>query len=956
MDENHDDNLDDNLNDNDGDLLSDFMKIKDDHRFEINDNTKTDQEVDELNKKHNISNKIDDNNDEEIVLGIDLGTSNSVVSIWINNNLVVIPDEYGNKTIPSCVAYTNVSRYIGFDAKNQKEINTNNVYYEVKRLIGKKMDDPDVLKERKLLSYGISCRDDNKNICLLSDLRGEKTFTPEEISANILTKLKQMAQNYLKKKVTKAVVTVPARFNDCQRQATKDAARIAGLDCLRIINEPTAASLAYGLMNRTMNDGVKEKKKLHVIVYDFGGGTLDVSLVEIEDMSFMVLADSGITNFGGSDFDKRLMQYAIAKFQHQNKIENMDQISKLSLQKLRSVCETAKKILSTNTSTYIAVKDFYDGKDLYMKITREEFEKLCGDLFLLCLNPIDEVLHTTEKTIEDIDEIIMVGGMTRMPSVYQRVKMRFRKEPNCSINPDEAVSAGAAIMGYIIMNKKDPFSDSVTLVDIIPLSMGVETVGGVFDTIIERNTIIPCSETRKYTTDDDYVDSITVKIYEGERTMTKDNIFVGEFELKGIQPVPRGVPEIDVTFTIDINGIVTVTAEDTDTHEKSGITVTSNKGRLSREEIERLIEESRDLEIRDELEKRKKLLHYEIDDLCSNILINIGNNEFKLSDHDKGIIKNDIEQTILWLKEKKYYEREEEELETIGDKIKKRYGVLILRGSTDDTKVSEFTSQVGTTVYGNDEDEETEKATTFEAIENEKLGLIGMTDPEKADIKEVRNTLTELCYSVFDIIGDESLKIDKHHKDELRDFIDDTLLWVHIHDKPTRIDYKMKIDEVNDACNKIMEHYNNDIFNTNELISAIKSKRDELENLCLTIQVMIEKKAFPLLQVYIDILKEKVDNNLHFIYDGIKQDNDEFEKDCEKRLNELNEMCTNYNNKMHGLNITESTITKTSIILDETDMKEDDTGGTSIATLRKRKQEDIIKQMIIEDDSNFPKN
>lgn len=932
----------------------DYLKQKTGYHTQVYDTDNLNNEDSSI-PKMNTNDQNDQNEDlEDIVVGIDLGTTNSCVSIWRKNNLEIIPDEFGNKTIPSYVAYTNINRYIGSDARNQRDINPDNVYYEVKRLIGRKYEDPEVQKERKLLSYQIG--DSDGNIVLKSNLRDGKSFTPEEISANILTKLKNMASTYLNRRIEKAVITIPAYFSDSQRQATKDAAKIAGLDCIRMVNEPTAASLAYGLMNRTIvkdtqdGDDKDSEDLIRVIVYDFGGGTLDVSLVEIENMTFQVLSSAGNTHFGGADFDNRLIQFSLAKFKYQNNINQMDDIPNVSLQRLRLSCENAKKILSTNNQAFIAVQNFFQNKDLYISITRSEFEKICADLFLLCLKPIDDVLKSCDMTMSDIDEIIMVGGMTRMPGIMQRVEMRFGKKPNCSINPDEAISAGASILGYIISHKRDPFSDSVTLLDIIPLSMGVETTGGIFDAIIPRNTIIPCSETRKYTTDNDYVDSVLIKIYEGERTMTKDNIFVGEFELKGIPLAVRGIPEIDVTFNVDSNGIVTVTAEDTDTHEKSFITVNSNKGRLSKEQIDLLIEESKDLEIRDELEKRKKLFHYEVDDLCSNILTNISKNEFKLSEYDKKIITDDINITLGWLKEKKYHERDIEELEDVVEKIKKRYGVLILKGSISDTTVKEAErsdNKMGTTVYGNDEDEDGEdKNTVFEQIENEKLGLIGMTEPDKAELKDLRQSLTDLCYSVFDVIASGSLTLNNDHLTELKDFIDDTLLWLHVHDKPTKIDYKEKIDAVNDACNKMMEHYKDEVFDTNTLVDYMKTKKDELESLCLTLQIMLEKKAFPLKQYYLDEMMKSIDDNLEFIYKTEKMD-DAFEAECFERFTKLSDMCTDYNNKMSGINLDKrNNIIKESVILTGCDLDSENM-GTSIQSLIKQRVDEDIKEMIM---------
>ena len=491
------------------------------------------------------------NNKEDIIVGIDLGTSNSCICYWNNSSLVMIPDEKGNKTIPSYVGFTNISRYVGNDAKNQSVLNTSNVYYETKRLIGRKFSDPDVQREKGLLAYKIY-GDENDNIKLestLSTLDENKVFTPEEIASNVLTKLKHMANDYLKTKITKAVITVPARFNDKQRQATIDAAKIAGLDCVRIIHEPTAAAMAYGLGSRKL----KKDEYINIIVYDFGGGTLDVSLVEISANSsneniFTVLGSAGNTNLGGSDFDNRLQKYSIEMFKRKNKLKKIEDLSALSLQRLKQSCENAKKTLSTKNKAYVTVKEFYLSIDLLIPITREDFEIICGDLLLLSLKPIEDVLELQELTTDDIDEIIMVGGMTRMPMIMKRLEQKFKIKPNNSLNPDEAIAAGAAIQAYILNNNSNPFSESMRLLDICPLSMGVETIGGIMDILIPHGTIIPITVEKMYTTYEDYAESVLIKIYEGERQITRDNFFVGEFELKNIPKEPRGIPEIKVNF------------------------------------------------------------------------------------------------------------------------------------------------------------------------------------------------------------------------------------------------------------------------------------------------------------------------------------------------------------------------------------------------------------------------
>lgn len=899
----------------------------------------------------------------EHVIGIDLGTSNTCVGIWRNETLEIIPDEYGNRTIPSYVAYTNVNRYVGLEAKKQKDLNPKNVFYEVKRYIGRKIDDPLVVRERKLFSYDLS-HDENMNIVLVPEIDAKLVLTPEEISAAILTKARIMASEYLGEKVTKCVVTIPAYFNDGQRQATKDACTIAGLECIRIINEPTSAALAHGLLKRSK---VKDNECKNILVYDFGGGTLDVSILEVEDGRFLVKASSGNTRMGGSDFDNRLMSYCIGRFQKQHEIKELVEANSLGLQKLRLQCEQAKKILSVSLNANIAVKNFYDEKDLYVSISRDNFEKICKDLFLVCLKPIDDALKACDMDIDDVNEIILVGGMTRMPKIRELIKCRSGRDPNCSMNPDESIAGGAAIQAYILSHYADPFSTSVTLMDTVALAIGVETAGGVMDPIIERGDIIPTNGIKSYSTIEDYVDTITVKVYEGERTMVKDNFLIGSFDLGGIEKELRGIPEIDVEIKIDENSIITVTARNIKTSDEISLPVTSNKGRLTRTQIENLVAEAQEFEMRDQLNKRKKLMHYQLGDFCNNIIVNLSNGNFKLSDRDKITIKDDVEKVIGWLANCKYFERSDKEYVEMTETIKKRYGVLLLTGHLDDSKVKDFTENNTemTTIYGDDtDDKEMQKA--FEEVEIAENGFDGMSDNEINELKELRQVVFDMCNAICEILYSDSLSISKEHINEMKDYINDSLMWLHIKEKPTKIDYKIKIDEINDVCNRVFSYYKDDeknVFKQNEILQANKTHRDELENMCVVFKLMIQDKAFPIDEPYLSMFSAKIDEVLEWMVskeqninlDDESDDKTNYYKECELNLANLNNYCEDLNQRLHGININDKVdilgrnrIILTGMSANHCNDTEEDT-GIDLITLRQQEQQQILEDMINED-------
>lgn len=879
---------------------------------------------------------------EEIVIGIDLGTTNSCVGIWRKNNLEIIPDKYGNRTIPSVVSFTQKSRYIGKEGKKQIEINTENTFYEVKRLIGRKLDDETVINDKQFITYGIG-QDDDGNITMASKLINQKNvFTPEEISAMILTEIKHMAEDYLNQPVSKAVITVPAYFNDAQRQATKDAATIAGLDCIRIINEPTAAALAYGLQKAS----VHKNKDINVIVYDCGGGTTDTSLLNISNGVFQVLGSSGNTHLGGADFDNRIISFCMDEFKKKHGYDELNNLSAMSFQKLKQSCEEAKKRLSETNKTIIAVRDFYDDKNLFMTITKETVDKICKDLFILCLKCVDDVLKSCDMDKKDIDEILLVGGATRMPQIRNNLEMYFGKKPNSSVNPDEVVAAGAAIQGYILSHESDPFSENVILLDIVSLSLGIEIIGGIMNVLIPRNSVIPIKRKKKFTTDSDYETSVIVKICEGERKMTKDNFFVGEFELFGIESAPRGIAQIEITFSVDVNGIISVSAIDLkNSNNKKTISINSNKGRLSPEKIKELVNEARNAEVKDKVEREKKQLFYEIEDLCSNVKTNTNTDEFKLKEVNKTIILNDCEKIFDWLKEKNYIDRTKKEYLKILDTLKKKYGTLILKMSHDEDNVkglSDKSKTESTTVYGNEDDED---ETVYEAIEDEELGIRNMADEEqKKEIKRLRENLVTLCYSIFDIITSDVLAIEKDHVIELKEYIDDILLWTHVKEKISIAEYKQKIDEVNSICNNIVDKYNSElIFEQDSISKQIKTKRNELEQLCYALMSSIMSNILALHEKHMTLLKNKVTEVLDWLImidvETRKAELNETlfeisENEYQQKLDELNDLCDELHKSILDINISNQN-NNIDDILNKFNISDMPKNGTSIADLNK---------------------
>lgn len=876
--------------------------------------------VDSDNNNTQNYDNIESGNDESVI-GIDLGTRFSCVSIWRNKSFEIICDQFGNRTIPSIVAFYKSTKLVGHNALSMKEINPANTIYDIKRIIGRRITDPVIEQCKKLISYDIiDDQTDHHNILVRldkKDINRKILYTPEEICSQILLEIKKMASVYLQKEITKAVLTVPAYFNDSQRQATLDAGKIAGLDILKIINEPTAAALAYGLGNRywrknpintkSQENKLKNQQKTdykstggNVIMYDLGAGTLDVSLMNISNGVFRTLAVGGNNHLGGEDIDYLVMNHVIIEFQKQNKIKEL-KISKLAQLKLKNSVENAKKILSATDKAVICVDDFCNNKKLYHVITREFFELVCNELFIMCIKPLNDVLESAKLTKDDIDEVILVGGSTRIPKIQKLILNYFNntkiKRLTTSLNPDEVVSAGASIYGYIMTHKDDPFSKDLFLADITPLSLGVETLQKQMTNIIPRNTVIPTKKIKVFTTDTDNQDMVSIKIFEGERKLTKNNFHVGTFDLTGFEKGPRGYPIIRITFHIDLNGILQVTAHEKRSDVQNSVQITSTwgaKGRMSKNDIDNIIKEAEKYEHIDTVYSAKIGLLHKINNICNAILINLKDDAFSLTNADKKKIRTEIKNNLKWIKDNELSELNINDLEKRDENLSKKYAPLIALSNKKNENFKDINQLSNVAeIHGDDDDNESLQQYEKIHVPNDP------SEYEKEEIKALKKTISDLGKNILSVVNNPISNFSEEDIITMSDYIGSVHIWLYTTSANTTIEFIAKINEINKFTEEIMKKYEEKkIFEKNNNFST----REELQLTCLTLNTSIKNNFFSIKKNDIDKLSKFINETMIWLLTHQNEESNTYQE----KLNVISDMCNSMYHETHKMKVLEN--------------------------------------------------